>query len=296
MEFWANLHLHSVFSDGVLTPEELAVTAKNEGYRAVALTDHDTVAGCEAMRLAAQNHGLEWMQGCEFTVEKPHGIHVTAYEFDAEQPRMKEYLEALSVDMTRRTREVFEMARARGAVFGLDWDDVKKNNPGVSWFCHEHVRIAFEKTGVLPRKEYQSWFAANFKEQRKLAPAKYPKLLLKDLVELIHSAGGIAVFAHPMYHLKYIDEILEAGIDGIEVWHPDQKQPEAEMSLRIAEKHGLYVSGGSDHSGLCGGSYGFYSTEKELLRSGLYIPEHCCGTTEEHFRRMKERRRPEARI
>ena len=69
-----DLHCHSTFSDGTLTPAELVKLAEKSNISALALTDHDTVAGCEAMRIAAEKHGLEWMQGCEFTVRKPYGI------------------------------------------------------------------------------------------------------------------------------------------------------------------------------------------------------------------------------
>lgn len=290
IEFYANLHLHSIFSDGVWTPEELVHKAKEEGYGAVALTDHDTISGCERMRLAAEKEGLEYLFGCEFSVNKPYGVHITAFEFDPEYPEMKDYLSFLSKRVADQTRAAFEDAMEEGVTFGLHWQDVLDENPGVTWICHEQVRRTFENRNVLKRSEYYAWKAAHFDERLKRFPKQGEMLPLADLIDLVHRAGGIAVLAHPLYHLHYIDEILKAGIDGIEVWHADQKQPEAEMSLRIALKHGLYISGGSDHSGLLGGSYGFFDSEYECVRNCLYIPDHCCGTTKECFDEMKYRR------
>ena len=287
IEFYANLHLHSVFSDGVWTPEELAAKAKEEGYGALALTDHDTVSGCPRMKAAAEKEGLDWLFGCEFSVKEPQSVHITAFDFDPEYPEMKAYLQFLSERMTNQTRAVFELAEKENATFGLSWHDVTDTCPGVTWFCHEQVRQTFEKKGVLKRSEYYAWQHAHFSDQLKLFPKPGKPLPLPELVRLIHEAGGIAVFAHPMYHLHYVEEVLSAGVDGIEVWHPDQKQPEAEMSLRIALEKGLYISGGSDHSGLLGGSYGFYNTEYEIVRNGLYIPDHCCGTTRAFFEELK---------
>ncbi len=286
----ANLHLHSIFSDGVWTPEELAKLAKKEGYEALALTDHDTTAGCERMKAAAKAEGMDWLFGCEFAVKVPHDIHVTAFEFDPEYPPMRDYMASLCASITEQTRCVFELARENGEVFGLSWQDVLDSCSGISFICHEQIRQTFEKKGVIERADYQAWFEKNVRRQRRLFKKTFEPLELKDLVKLIHEAGGLAIYAHPMYTIYYIEEILATGIDGIEVWHPEQTQTQAEKSLRVALERGLYISGGSDHSGPCGGCCEFITDEKERVKNRLFIPESCCGTTREFFEEIKNRR------
>ena len=79
------------------------------------------------------------------------------------------------------------------------------------------------------------------------------------------------------------------GIDGIEVWHAGQTQPQAELSLRIGLGNDLYLSGGSDHCGLCSGLYNTFPSEAELKKSHIYIPEHCCGVPKEYFEEIRDR-------
>ena len=113
------------------------------------------------------------------------------------------------------------------------------------------------------------------------------------MVELIHKAGGIAILAHPMDYskeLKGLPLLLEAGLDGIEVWHADLNDLERAKALRAGVKNNLYLSGGSDHSGILGGFYDGYASMEELSKSAMYIPMHSCGTTKELFDEIKNRK------
>ena len=83
---------------------------------------------------------------------------------------------------------------------------------------------------------------------------------------------------------------LEAGIEGLEVLHAELTKEEQELSLKLCLEHGLYISGGSDHSGLCGGYYDSFPDEESLKASNIYIEPLSSGVTEEHFRELKERK------
>ena len=110
---------------------------------------------------------------------------------------------------------------------------------------------------------------------------------------MIKEAGGFAVAAHlyrPYGSLDWIDELIDCGIEGIEVLHPDIPAEEQERAIRIALEKDLFVSGGSDHSGLCGGCYSSFPTEEELKKSIFYIPEMSAGVTEGFYRELKERK------
>ena len=113
MDFYANLHTHSTHSDGQFTPAQLARVAKAEGYRALALTDHDTVTGYGELKAECGKLGLECIFGAEFTAPssllarpgKSDGqFHLTAYHFDPEFPAMKEYLRGMSLREADQTR------------------------------------------------------------------------------------------------------------------------------------------------------------------------------------------------
>jgi len=99
----------------------------------------------------------------------------------------------------------------------------------------------------------------------------------------------MAIVAHPHKQLRYIEDLIKIGITGLEVWHPDLlEESERLEALRIAQKYDLFVSGGSDHSGLCGGEYERYENPKE---SPFWFPEQSLGTTEGFFHEIKDGRK-----
>ncbi len=127
LEIYASLHAHSTHSDGVYSPRELARIAKEEGYSAMAVTDHDTVTANEELRIECERLGLESIFGCEFsTRSKTTGLayHITAFHFDKEHPEMKKYLEDLSEKETHQTRELFRRGVEIGYIKGISWEEV----------------------------------------------------------------------------------------------------------------------------------------------------------------------------
>ena len=127
MKVYACLHSHSTHSDGVYTPEELARVAKEEGYGAFALTDHDTVSGCRDMKAACDAVGLDCIFGIEFSTNSRDcgmNFHMTAFHFDPEYPEMKDYLTKLSEKETDQTRQLFARGVDIGYIKNITWDEV----------------------------------------------------------------------------------------------------------------------------------------------------------------------------
>ena len=123
-------------------------------------------------------------------------------------------------------------------------------------------------------------------------PNPYKPWSLERVFDLIHSSGGIVIFAHPGYQQRvpYLDELLSLGIDGVEVMHPDNAKsgPDCCRMLREwADRNRMYVSGGTDHSGLMGGQYAFFSGPVE--ECPRYIPSLKFGAREEDFRNIQNR-------
>ncbi|MBR4033497.1 MAG: PHP domain-containing protein, partial [Clostridia bacterium] len=136
MKQYANLHLHSTHSDGVYTPAELVRIAKDEGYRALALTDHDTTTGNADMRRECEAAGLDFIFGCEFSSpwrERRMNFHIVGFDFDPEYPEMKEYLAQRSFCEAEQTRILFERGLSEGLIHGIAWEEVLEYNKGVTW-------------------------------------------------------------------------------------------------------------------------------------------------------------------
>ena len=128
------------------------------------------------------------------------------------------------------------------------------------------------------------------------AESNYPPVIdfmaADALVALVKEAGGYSVIAHPSDdQMDKIDDYIAIGIEGIEVWHSDLNEEQRARALAIALDRDLYVSGGSDHSGLLGGLYSSYPTEEALKASYHYIPERSTGVPKPFYEELVSRRR-----
>ena len=288
MDFYANLHLHSTHSDGVYTPAELVRIAKKEGYKALAISDHDTGSAYPELVKACEEEGMECIFAVEFSVQKPEDYHIVGFNFDPEYPPMKEYLEKMAIRQTDNTKKCFDEAVEKGDIAGITWEEVLEFNKGIPWLCNNHIFNAMMDKGLIEESQYMNWFDKNFRHQRGKYPPIYDFLPLEELVKLVKAAGGFAVVAHPVDgRLNDIDELIAAGVEGLEVWHADMTEEERALAYQIGLEKNLFISGGSDHSGLCGGFYSSCKTEEELFNFHLYIPEHSVGTSKEYFEEIK---------
>ena len=286
---YANLHLHSTHSDGVYSPSELVKIAKEEGYKALAITDHDVASAYDELKSACEREGMDCIFGVEFTVSEPFPFHIVGFDFDPEYPPMKEYLDKQAERQTYNTFMCFNEAVEKGNINGITWDEVIAFNKGIPWKCNNHVWRAMKAKGLVVESQYMGWFNENFKKQR----AKYNNgekfLDLYGLVKLIKDAGGIAICAHPCLDngLEHLQLLLDAGIDGLEVLHSKMTNDDIERAYNFCIEHDLFISGGSDHSGLCGGYYSSYPSEEELKVSSHYIPALTYGVYEEFYKELK---------
>ena len=292
MKLYANLHTHSTHSDGVYDPAELVSIAKKEGYKAFAVTDHDTITACEPVRMECEKQGLEWMFGAEFSSPYPAlgtSFHILGFHFDPDYLPMKHYLEERSYCETYQTKVLFERGIREGLLTDIAWEEVLEYNKGITWLCNEHVFRTLKAKGLRKDTDYPEFFSTLFGRRRGEVKLPYDFLPADRIVRLILDAGGMAIVAHPHKQLRYIEDLIKIGITGLEVWHPDLlEESERLEALKIAQKYDLFVSGGSDHSGLCGGEYERYENPKE---SPFWFPEQSLGTTEGFFHEIKDGRK-----
>jgi len=253
---FADLHLHTQYSDGTFSPAELVEHAAQHQLAAIALTDHDTVEGCAPTARECAAAGIEFISGTELTAEfNDTEVHLLGYFLDTQNARL---LAEITKFQTVRQQRIYEMvARINESGVPLDVQSVfalaNCKSPG-----RPHVARALFKAGLV--KHLDDAFDRYLKKGR---VAWVPKARMSALesIELIHQAGGLAVMAHP--GLNRTDEIIPglvaAGLDGIECFHTKHTAAMAEHYLQIAEKYHLLVTGGSDCHG--------YSKAKPLIGS-----------------------------
>lgn len=247
---FADLHLHSLFSDGTFAPEEIATRAQRAGLRAIALTDHDTIEGCERTAVACAAAGVEFLVGTELTAEhNGNELHILAYLVD---PQNATFLVEMAKFQKVRQQRIREMvARINELNIPLDAEAVfalaNCRSPG-----RPHVARAMVKAKLCGTLDEA--FERFLKKGR---PAWVPKAKMSALesIQLIHQAGGLAVMAHPGLNRtdESIPELVAAGLDGIECFHTKHNAAAAERYQKIAREHRLLITGGSDCHGMSKG-------------------------------------------
>jgi len=247
---FADLHLHTYFSDGTFSPEELVGHGRRLGFAALALTDHDSVEGCARMAAACDAAGTVFIPGTELTAEhNDTEIHLLGYFVDTENQKL---LSKIAKFQAVRQNRIHEMvARLNGLKVPLQVEAVfalaNCKSPG-----RPHVARALVKAGLC--KSLDEAFERFLKKNR---PAWVPKAKMSALeaVELIHQAGGLAVMAHP--GLNRTDDVIpvlvEAGLDGIECFHTKHSTVTSEHYLEMADQYHLLITGGSDCHGFSKG-------------------------------------------
>jgi 3',5'-nucleoside bisphosphate phosphatase len=244
---FADLHLHTYFSDGTYSPEEMVSQGRRNGLAALALTDHDTVEGCARTALACEAAEMEFITGTELTAEQDDNeLHILGYCIDTQNPKLLVEIAKFQTVRQNRIREMVarlnlvKVPLTAEAVFAL----ANCRAPG-----RPHVARALVKAGLC--SSLDEAFDRYLKKNR---PAWVPKFKMSaaDAIELIHQAGGAAVMAHP--GLNRTDEVIpgmvEAGLDGIECFHTKHSASTAQHYLKLAERFNLLVTGGSDCHGM----------------------------------------------
>lgn len=280
MTDFVDLHCHCTASDGTLPPRDLVRLAKQSNLTALALTDHDTVAGCADAADEAQKLAIDFLCGIEISAEYPHPgtMHILGYGVDPDSPQLKNLTQILIAGRDNRNPKIVAKLNDLGvAVTMKEWEDEAKG--GVLGRPH--------LAAVLARKGYVSSIKQAFdKYIGQGAPAYFDKerLTPKQAIERIHAAGGLAVLAHPIQLRMQNDAQLEQliknladmGLAGIEVLHSDHDPTLIDKYTRLADRFGLLKTGGSDFHG---------ANKKDIalgLAAGRRIPR-------EMFDRLRER-------
>lgn len=245
----SDLHTHTTFSDGKLTPEELISAARQAGLSYLAITDHDTVDGVAHLYENGfyPTKGVRVIPGIEFSAHHPtREIHVLGFNVDIYNSELTDKLN--DVTEARWTRFSEMVAKLQKLGYDIREKDVLAVAGASKSISRSHIGR------VLVSKGYFKTVRDAFSELlQKGQPAYVPhyRLEVADIISLIHQAGGKAVLAHPklIWDDALVEEVCRSGIDGIEVFYPQHNPEDTAHYLALAEKYQLLPSGGSDFHG-----------------------------------------------
>jgi predicted metal-dependent phosphoesterase TrpH len=246
-----DLHSHTTYSDGSSSPHELVRLAAEAGALALAITDHDTVAGLAEGRAAARAAGVEFIDGIEISAEySPGTMHILGYYIDAESEALLSTLEELRDARDNRNPKIASRLQALGIDISYDEVHALAGNEVVG--RPHFARVLLEKGYVESIQDAFNRFlgkgAAAYEEKKRLSP--------EESIELIHMAGGVAVLAHP-YQLKLsaadtdamLGKLAGMGLDGVEAIYSRHSKTDRDLYCEMAARHGMLVTGGSDYHG-----------------------------------------------
>lgn len=247
-----DLHIHTSMSDGTFTPREVVNLAIEARLSAIAITDHDTVAGVFPAQEHSKGTALEVISGVEISTEWDHGIlHILGYGLRIGDSALQQALDFLVRSRVERIPQILDKLKAQNVhLSSQEVDSVRKDGvPG-----RPHVANALVRRGLV--KDIQEAFDRFLK---KGAPAYVPKVKLppQQAIGIILQAGGVPVLAHP-YSLRLSDprdlervvrHLKTLGLQGIEVYYPEHGRAQTELYGRLAGELDLVVTGGTDFHG-----------------------------------------------
>ncbi|MFQ5952336.1 MAG: PHP domain-containing protein [Candidatus Omnitrophota bacterium] len=242
-----DLHVHTIYSDGTFTPEEVVRKAVEMDLKAIAITDHDCIDGILPTLEAAEGTGLEIIPGIEISAAKGDiEIHILGYFIDWQSPPFTEFLRKMQANRIERMRRIIELLGEKG--MKIDADKVLGSiSTGAIGRLHL-ARVMYEEGLVDQVKDAFDLYIGDGKP----CHVRHKRLDYDKAISLIREAGGVPVLAHPgtMGEDEFIPDYIKAGLRGIEVYHSDHETPANNKYLKIAEDNGLIVTGGSDCHGM----------------------------------------------
>jgi predicted metal-dependent phosphoesterase TrpH len=241
-----DLHLHTTASDGRLSPSALVERARESGLEAIAITDHDTLAGTAEALAAGEACGLRVVAGCEFSVHVPGGeMHLLGYFLDPDNGELRAFLEGQRANRRSRAREMVRRLNHSG--IAIDEAEVIAAAGGGA-VGRPHVARVLVSRGVVQDvgqafDRYLGW----------RRPAFVPKQLpdLAEVAALVRRCGGVTSAAHLSERAgrALLERLCRTGVDAVEVVHPAHDELTARRIDTLASELGLLRTGGSDWHG-----------------------------------------------
>lgn len=262
-----DLHTHTTASDGTLTPTELVSKAGKLGVGILSVTDHDTISGLKEAMTVAGDYGMVFIPGVELNTDVNLGeIHILGYFIDQEDKSFCATLKEIGLEREKRCIRMLDKLEELNVSPGIE--RVRAFSKGES-IGRPHIARAMLDMGLVSSFDevFVKYIGSN-------APCYIPrkKLKPKEAVKLILSAGGIPVLAHPGLMKDFNNQfpsLLSAGLMGIEAYYPRHSPLQIDYFVRLAKKHNLLITAGSDYHGPGGGhsvSPGYPGVPKDVIK------------------------------
>lgn len=244
----SDLHTHTIFSDGTLSPEELVTLAKNIGLSYLAITDHDTVEGIKYLyeNNLYPDKAIKIIPGVEFSANNPdREIHIVGYNIDIYNEALSDMLNEIVEARWSRFSEIVKILQDRK--YNIRESDVLQVAGSSKSIGRFHIARALVKNGAFKtvREAFEKMLG---KGKPAYAPRYFPEV--EEIVEVIHKSGGLAVLAHPK--LIGDDSLVEkicTKVDALEVYYPNHQPQDVQRYFFMARKYNLMLVGGSDFHG-----------------------------------------------
>lgn len=246
-----DLHIHSNYSDGTLSPEEIVEKAKQHNLVAISITDHDTTAAVPEAKKAGNSKGIEVVSGVELSaLHQGQYLHILGYFFDYKNIYMAEKLNVLQEERAARNKKIVEKLQNLG--ISISYNEVEEiSERGEAG--RPHIGRLLVKKNIV--RDLNEAFALYLKSGAKAYVSRFI-YSSHDAIEMIREAGGVAVLAHPSQidptcnNLdQLIKELVELGIEGIEIYYPTHTKRIVKKLKQLAYKYNLAQTGGSDYHG-----------------------------------------------
>ncbi|MGN6506689.1 MAG: PHP domain-containing protein [Tepidisphaeraceae bacterium] len=250
---YVDLHSHSKASDGTLAPAEVVRLAAQQGLSAVALTDHDPVAGVAEAAAAALEQRIDFLPGIEISAEfpQPGTLHILGFGVDPQSAALRSLTEELLGGRDSRNPKIVSRLQEIGVPITMQ--EVQDQAAG-GVVGRPHIAAVLLKKGLVNsiKQAFDVYLAPGgsaYFDKERLSPSR--------AIEMIHHSGGLAVLAHPSQLRtdndaqldRIIKGLIDLGLDGIEVLHSDHSDEQVRTYTALADRYGVLKSGGSDFHG-----------------------------------------------
>lgn len=249
MIYKADLHTHSTSSDGQYSPAELAGLVKKRGAEVWALTDHDNVDGVEEAKAAGKALGLRVIQGVELSADDYLNLHILGYGFSAQA--LQSWLGGLKGGRNNRKYRIRDYLRTKGLEVPLEEVDAEAAGAPIG---RPHFAMVMLRHGMVSTRKEAFDRYLDTPEFQEIEKGTKPSA--EECVRRIKAAGGKVSLAHPyqiVLNGETLDELIQRlkgyGLDAVECYYPQHTPEQTAEYLRLAERHGLRITGGSDFHG-----------------------------------------------
>ncbi|NUQ82733.1 MAG: PHP domain-containing protein [Bacteroidetes bacterium] len=243
-----SFHNHTIHSDGRLTPEQLLLKYKQKKFTHLSVTDHDNAGAYGELKVLAPELGINLITGLEFSTQFRSfpECHIIGLNIDTASPDLRAYEHEILSGRKTRAESIVKKMHELGVHPDLDTLGELYTNPSIG---RPHIAAILIKHGLV--RTVQDGFRQYLSPGKPLYIRKH-QWSSERVIALIHSLGGKAILAHPTDHFSPddVNELVETGLDGIEVIHPMNKLKYAKIWRDYAQKNRLIISGGADFHGI----------------------------------------------